>query len=102
MTVEIIAEAGVNHNGDISLAKLLIDAAIKSGANIVKFQTFKAERLATSNAPKAKYQVANTPVQKNQLEMLRRLELTHEDYEILVDYCDSNGDLSGPISEHLQ
>ena len=56
MSVLVIAEAGVNHNGDIDLAKKLVDAAVDAGANLVKFQTFNAEQLATRNAPKANYQ----------------------------------------------
>ena len=60
MSVLIIAEAGVNHNGDIELAKKLVDAAVNAGADLVKFQTFNAEQLATRNAPKANYQTRTT------------------------------------------
>ncbi|WP_144393555.1 N-acetylneuraminate synthase [Pleionea sediminis] len=87
--VLIIAEAGVNHNGDINLAKKLIDAAAEAGADIVKFQTFRANKLAASSAEQAKYQAANTGVTESQLEMLKRLELKYEDHQELVNYCNS-------------
>jgi len=89
--VLIIAEAGVNHNGDIELAKKLVDAAIDAGADIVKFQTFNAERLVTEIAPKAYYQKLSTDKEQSQLAMLRQLELTKEMHETLISYCrDSN------------
>jgi len=85
--VIIIAEAGVNHNGDIDLAKKLVDAAADAGADYVKFQTFKAEKISSKNAPKAEYQKQTTSVTESQLEMLKKLELTKEDHLTLMDYC---------------
>lgn len=87
----IIAEAGVNHNGDEKLAFKLVDAAHKAGANIVKFQTFKAKNLVTTEAVQADYQVANTKKQESQLEMLSRLELSWEAHHKLVSYCNNLG-----------
>ena len=88
--VLIIAEAGVNHNGSIELAKQLIDAAAKSGADYVKFQTFKADKLVSKNAPKAAYQKENMPSEGDtQYEMLKRLELSEAMHEELRDYCNS-------------
>ena len=83
----IIAEAGVNHNGDESLALRLIDAAVEAGADIVKFQTFKSTKLVTSSATQADYQVINTKKKESQLAMLSRLELSHEFHYELVKYC---------------
>ena len=83
----VIAEAGVNHNGDLRLAKELIDVAAEAGADIVKFQTFKAERLASKSARQAAYQSKNTKRCETQLEMLKRLELRYEDHFELVKYC---------------
>lgn len=83
----IIAEAGVNHNGDLNLAKRLIDAAAEAGANIVKFQTFSADRLVTRNAKKADYQNQTTDRTESQHEMLRRLELTTEMHKELIAHC---------------
>jgi len=83
----IIAEAGVNHNGSLVLAKKLIDVAAKSGADIVKFQTFKAKKLASASAKQAVYQEKNTGVSESQVDMLKRLELKYEDHFTLVDYC---------------
>ncbi len=80
----IIAEAGVNHNGDIELAKRMIDVAAEAGADIVKFQTFCADRLVTKIAAKASYQVASTGAEESQYEMLRRLELSPAMHEILI------------------
>lgn len=85
----IIAEAGVNHNGDVKLAKKLIDVAADAGANLVKFQTFNAERLATENAPKAHYQEKTTGKATTQLEMLRKLELSPRMHQALMEYCHS-------------
>ena len=87
MSVLIIAEAGVNHNGDLALAKSLIDAAAEAGADIVKFQTFKADRLATPAATKADYQNRTTDAAESQREMLRRLELTPEMHVELQAHC---------------
>jgi N,N'-diacetyllegionaminate synthase len=83
----IIAEAGVNHNGDINLAKKLIDVAAVAGADIVKFQTFSAERLATRAARKAAYQEQTTSAGESQFDMLHRLELSPEMHKELIDHC---------------
>ena len=85
----IIAEAGVNHNGDIKLAKKLIAAAKDAGADAVKFQTFKAENVVIKNAEKAEYQ--KTVKEESQYEMLKKLELTEEDFEELADYAKKRG-----------
>jgi len=85
--VIIIAEAGVNHNGDMQIAKQLIDAAAEAGADYVKFQTFKANNIASKNASKAEYQNKTTSSSESQLDMLRKLELSHEDHLELIDYC---------------
>jgi N,N'-diacetyllegionaminate synthase len=87
LTVLVIAEAGVNHNGDMSIARRLIDAAAQSGADLVKFQTFGADRLATGHAAKARYQSANTDQGESQLAMLRRLELDRSTHESLIAHC---------------
>jgi N-acetylneuraminate synthase len=87
----IIAEAGVNHNGDEKLAFELVDAAWKAGADIVKFQTFKAKNLVTAEAVQADYQVANTQKKESQLEMLSRLELSWDAHHKLIDYCKKLG-----------
>jgi N-acetylneuraminate synthase len=83
----VIAEAGVNHNGDYDLAVRLVDAAHIAGANIVKFQTFKASKLVTDRTPQAAYQLANTGKSEAQLDMLRRLELSYDDHHRLVAHC---------------
>ena len=83
----IIAEAGVNHNGVLSNAKKLVDVAAEAGANFVKFQTFKAEKIASKFAEKANYQKQATSRNENQLEMLRRLELSEQDHIELLEYC---------------
>ncbi len=83
----IIAEAGVNHNGDIVLAKQLIDAAADAGADVVKFQTFKADRQVTHDAKKADYQNQTTDRAESQHEMLRRLELSTEMHNELIAHC---------------
>jgi len=85
--VIIIAEVGVNHNGDFDLAKQLIDVAAKAGVDIVKFQTFKAQTLVTRSAEKAEYQKKTTGQQVSQFEMLRHLELTREMHRKLVEHC---------------
>ncbi|MDC1208360.1 N-acetylneuraminate synthase [Litorivicinus sp.] len=89
MSVLIIAEAGVNHNGDLDLAKRLVEAAADAGADLVKFQTFSAERLATQNAPKAEYQMRTTDEGQSQFGMLRELELSAQMHEILIACCHS-------------
>lgn len=83
----IIAEAGVNHNGSLELAKKLIDAAADSGADAVKFQTFKASNLSSCYAEKAAYQKKATAADESQLQMLKRLELPYEAHMELIDYC---------------
>ena len=86
----IIAEAGVNHNGDIETAKRLIDVASDAGVDYVKFQTFKAERLVSPSAQKAKYQIENdTSKDDSQLKMLKKLELSDNDHKELISYCKS-------------
>lgn len=87
----IIAEAGVNHNGRRDLALALIDAAADAGADAVKFQTFKAEKLASSSAPKAGYQKANTGTTESQVEMLKKLELPLEWHAELLAHARSKG-----------
>lgn len=91
MSVLVIAEAGVNHNGDMDLAKSLIDVAKDAGADYVKFQTFKADSLLTSKAPKAQYQVKNARAEESQYEMIRRLELSDSMHNELKGYCDNKG-----------
>lgn len=87
MKTLIIAEAGVNHNGDLELAKQLISVASEAGADLVKFQTFNASRLATRSAKKADYQNQTTDSQESQHEMLRRLELNAEMHVELIAHC---------------
>ncbi|MFY8272913.1 N-acetylneuraminate synthase [Pseudoalteromonas sp. SSDWG2] len=87
----IIAEAGVNHNGDQEMALELIREAHKAGADIVKFQTFKAKNLVTAGAEQAAYQSANMGKQESQLSMLERLELSYEHHHALVSLCDTLG-----------
>lgn len=89
MGVFIIAEAGVNHNGDLDTARQLVDAAVAAGADAVKFQTFKAENLVTQHAGKAAYQKIATDADENQLTMLKRLELKYELHFQLLAYCQS-------------
>lgn len=97
----IIAEAGVNHNGDVEIARQLIDVAKYAGTDAVKFQTFRAEDLATPTAPKAEYQLLATGSDESQLEMLRRLELSPEAHRTLMNYCQEQGILflSTPFGE---
>jgi N,N'-diacetyllegionaminate synthase len=83
----IIAEAGVNHNGDLGLAKQLINVAAEAGADLVKFQTFNADRQVTRTAPKASYQTQTTDGIESQHELLRRLELTEAMHHELVSHC---------------
>lgn len=84
----IIAEAGVNHNGLIDNAFRLVDAAVAAGVDYVKFQTFKAEKLVSSTAKKAEYQIENTQnAEETQLDMLQKLELSKEQHELLIAYC---------------
>jgi N-acetylneuraminate synthase/N,N'-diacetyllegionaminate synthase len=83
----IIAEVGVNHNGDVSIAKDLIRKAKESGADCVKFQTFKASQIVTKASPKAKYQLKVTDSKESQFEMLKKLELDFDAYLDLIKYC---------------
>jgi len=90
--VLIIAEAGVNHNGDINIAKQLIDAAAQAGVDYVKFQTFVAKNLVSEKAKKAEYQIENTGKQEeSQYEMLKKLELSEADHIKLISYCQEQG-----------
>ena len=85
--VTVIAEAGVNHNGDLETAKKLVDVAKESGADIVKFQTISVDKLVSKYAPMAEYQKQNLNSEKSQKEMLKELVLSYDDFEILADYC---------------
>ena len=87
--VFIIAEAGVNHNASIELAKKLVDVAVEAKADAVKFQTFKAENLVSQNAQKAEYQKETTDAKESQFEMIKRLELDLEMHKELIAYCQS-------------
>ncbi|MCF6310128.1 MAG: N-acetylneuraminate synthase [Sulfurimonas sp.] len=87
MSLFIIAEAGVNHNGSIELAKKLIDAAVEAGADAVKFQTFKTENLVSKNAQKAEYQKETTDKSESQFDMIKKLELDLDTHHDLISYC---------------
>ena len=91
MKTLIIAEAGVNHNGNFEIAKQLVDKAVEAGADIVKFQTCKAENVISRYADKAEYQKVTTGEADSQLEMVRKLMLTYEEYGQLKEYCDEKG-----------
>ena len=91
MKTLIIAEAGVNHNGNFELAKKLVDKAVEAGADIVKFQTCKAENVISRYADKAEYQKVTTGEADTQLDMVRKLMLTYEEYGKLKEYCDEKG-----------
>jgi N,N'-diacetyllegionaminate synthase len=91
VSVFIIAEAGVNHNGSIELAFKLIDAAVESGADAVKFQTFKAENLVSKNTQKAEYQIQTIDPSESQLDMLIKLELNVDVHKKLIKYCNAKG-----------
>jgi len=85
--VLIIAEAGVNHNGSVEMAKQLIDVAAEAGADVVKFQTFRAEKVVSRYAPKAGYQKKTTAETESQLEMVKKLELDEEAHQVLMQHC---------------
>lgn len=85
--VFIIAEAGVNHNGSIELAKKLIDVASEAGADAVKFQTFRADNLVTKFGQKADYQKKNTNIEESQYQMLKKVELDRNAHEVIINYC---------------
>lgn len=88
----IIAEAGVNHNGSIELAKQLVDKAVEAGVNYIKFQTFKASKLVTKTAKQAEYQQKNIGKESDsQYQMLKKLELSPEEHEVLIAYCQQKG-----------
>ena len=91
MPTFIIAEAGVNHNGDLNLAKQLIDVAAEAGASAAKFQTFQAEQVVSRHAPKAEYQTRTTDQTESQFEMIRKLELTETDHEVLIAHAQVRG-----------
>jgi N-acetylneuraminate synthase len=83
----IVAEAGVNHNGSVAMARQLVDAAVEAGADAIKFQTFKAESMVVPQAPKADYQLQTTAAGESQLDMLKRLELPFEAFRELFAHC---------------
>jgi N,N'-diacetyllegionaminate synthase len=87
MSIFIIAEAGVNHNGSLEIAKALIDVAAQSGADAVKFQTFKADKLVSKTAQKASYQKQTTDADESQYAMIKKLELDERVHHQLIDYC---------------
>lgn len=87
----IIAEAGVNHNGQLDLALKLCDAAKEAGADVVKFQTWKTEKIITKNVSQAEYQVTNTGLEESQYDMLKKLELSYEDFKKIKKHCDEIG-----------
>ena len=91
MTIKIIAEAGVNHNGSAKLAFQLVDAAHAAGADVVKFQTFKAKKMVTKTAHQARYQTKNIGVSETQLNMLSRLELDFDTHKALIEHCHNIG-----------
>ena len=97
----IIAEAGVNHNGSLEMARQLIDVAAQAGADAVKFQTFKAEKVISPQAPKAAYQLQTTDAGESQLDMVKRLELPFDAFRDLYDYCQAKDILfmSTPFDE---
>lgn len=89
--VLIIAEAGVNHNGDIKIAKKMIDAAVVCGVDIIKFQTVKVEALVTRNAEQADYQINNTKNRESQMEMLKKITMPYHDFDEIYEYCRYKG-----------
>jgi len=102
MSVFIIAEAGVNHNGNINLAKKLVDIAVECKVDAVKFQTWKTDLLVTKNAIQAKYQIKNTNNQQSQYNMLKKLELTYENFIELKNYCDQKNILFLSTADEIE
>lgn len=101
MSVYIIAEAGVNHNGSLKIATQMIDAAKEAGCDCIKFQTFNADKIVTRQAQKAEYQIENTHGSNSQYEMLKQLELSFQDFTKLKSYCEEReiDFLSTPFDE---
>ena len=101
MHIIIIAEAGVNHNGSLKLAKQMVEEAAKAGADYIKFQTFKPEKLVSKYAQKAEYQKKTTGSQESQLQMLEKLALSYDDFVELKKHCEQIGIgfLSTPFDE---
>jgi len=91
LSVYIIAEAGVNHNGSIEVAKKMVDVAKESGVDAIKFQTFQAEKMVTARSSKAEYQKKGTTEGESQLEMLKKLQLSQEEFILLRTYCEQIG-----------
>ncbi|HIQ40143.1 MAG TPA: N-acetylneuraminate synthase, partial [Sulfurivirga caldicuralii] len=91
MSLFFIAEAGVNHNGDVSLAHRLVDVAVAAGADAVKFQTFVPEKLVTADTPQAAYQARNVGQRQSQLTMLQQLALPQSAFVELKQHCDEAG-----------
>lgn len=91
MSTKIIAEIGVNHNGSVEVAKALIDKAVEAGADAVKFQTFSADRLASTQTPKVAYQLRTSDPKETHYEMLKKLELNRDEHIELLSYCNGIG-----------
>lgn len=102
MSVFIIAEAGVNHNGSLEVAKKLIDVAAESGADAIKFQSFLASNLVTKNAEKAEYQKRTSDAQESQLSMIKNLELSVDSHKKLISHCNKQNIafLSSPFDHY--
>ena len=95
----IIAEAGVNHNGDMNKAMKLVDSAKSCGADVIKFQTYSSNQIVIPNAPKAKYQIKNGLKKENMYQMLKKYELSFKNFEFLKKYCKKKKlNFSHPVS----